>query len=81
MLIQVVGELLIGHGHPPQGACGRIFSVDFHFFAVLQQVSEPFDRTESYLKCAEQRYKGFLYLFTLNEGLFLVPTDDVDIMW
>ncbi|KAG0565461.1 hypothetical protein KC19_8G192000 [Ceratodon purpureus] len=45
------------------------------------QVSQPFVRTESYLKSAEQRYKGFLYLFTLNKGLFLVPTYDVDIMW
>lgn len=81
MLIQFVGEVLIGHGHPPQGACGRIFSSDFYLFAVLLQVSQPFDRTESYLKSAEQRYKGFLYLFTLNKGLFLLPTYDVDIMW
>lgn len=45
------------------------------------QVCQPYVRTESYLKSAEQRYRGYLYLFTLNKGLFLVPTYDIDIMW
>lgn len=45
------------------------------------QVSQPFVMQESYLRSAEQRYRGFLYLFTLNKGLFLVPTYDIDIMW
>lgn len=48
---------------------------------IKMQVSQPFVMQESYLRSAEQRYRGFLYLFTLNKGLFLVPTYDVDIMW
>jgi hypothetical protein len=50
-------------------------------FMIKMQVSQPFVMQESYLRSAEQRYRGFLYLFTLNKGLFLVPTYDIDIMW
>ncbi|CAK9206020.1 unnamed protein product [Sphagnum troendelagicum] len=45
------------------------------------QVSQPHVVQNQFLQSAAQRYKGFLYLFTRNNGTFLVPTYDVDIMW
>lgn len=38
---------------------------------------------DNYLHAAEQRYKGFLYLFAKagGKGIFLVPTYDIDLMW
>ncbi|XP_024522650.1 glycine-rich domain-containing protein 1 [Selaginella moellendorffii] len=44
------------------------------------QVSQAHYLEESFLKAAEQRYKGFLYLMTLG-STFFVPTYDVDVMW
>jgi hypothetical protein len=37
---------------------------------------------DSFLRAAEQRYKGFLHLFRLtNSKFFLVPTYDIDLIW
>jgi hypothetical protein len=37
---------------------------------------------DSFLRAAEQRYKGFLHLFSVtNSKFFLVPTYDIDLIW
>jgi hypothetical protein len=37
---------------------------------------------DSFLRAAEQRYKGFLHLFRMtNSKFFLVPTYDIDLIW
>ncbi|KAJ7570368.1 hypothetical protein O6H91_01G117300 [Diphasiastrum complanatum] len=49
------------------------------------QVSKPYFADRTFLRVAEQRYKGFLYLIkTQNEDMrsaFFVPTYDIDVMW
>lgn len=46
------------------------------------QVSQTHMKDESFLRAAEQRYKGFLHLFRMTDcKVFLVPTYDIDLMW
>ena len=49
------------------------------------QVSRPYMFDDRFLKGAEERYKGFLYLIKKNRdnsvNRFCVPTYDVDLMW
>ena len=49
------------------------------------QVSRPYMFDDRFLKGAEERYKGFLYLIKKNRDNFVnhlyVPTYDVDLMW
>ncbi|CAK8540392.1 unnamed protein product [Lathyrus sativus] len=49
------------------------------------QVSRPYIKTDLFIKEAEARYKGFLYLIKRNKekgiNRFCVPTYDIDLMW
>ncbi|KAH9300474.1 hypothetical protein KI387_012057 [Taxus chinensis] len=51
----------------------------------FHQVSRPYMSDDRFLKGAEERYKGFLYLIKKNRensvNCFCVPTYDVDLMW
>ncbi|GFO43937.1 glycine-rich domain-containing protein 2 [Plakobranchus ocellatus] len=49
--------------------------------AFYYQVSLPHYRDEKFLNNALMRYRKFLFLKSLNPGVFLVPCYDSDLMW
>ncbi|KAI5067730.1 hypothetical protein GOP47_0018258 [Adiantum capillus-veneris] len=71
---------------PKQGELSN-FKYNLHEAAARQsafyyQVSRSHMKDEKYLRGAEQRYKGFLHLYSLTQNkLFLVPTYDIDLLW
>lgn len=88
-------ELDLSHSVPGNSA-GTIFKSMYNIeydltdavrrqSSFFHQVSPPYISDERFLKGAEERYKGFLYLIKKNRdnsvNCFCVPTYDVDLMW